>query len=123
MSILKKTSLDIAAVGDYCTGGPDDFDHPQNPIYDNNGFVPSDTGEKSNYVCDYLYEGYTLEITNTVRILPIFEKSKNIEDIQPIDKVVGDDSENIKSLENNAIETSKTSNKKAKRVQFWGYER
>ena len=78
---------------------------------------------KSNYVCDYTYEGYTLEITNTVRILPIFEKSKNIEDIQPIDKVVGDDCENTKSLENNAIETSKTRNKKEKRVQFWGYER
>ena len=123
MSILKKTSLDIAAVGDYCTGGPDDFDHSQNPIYDNNGFVPSDTGEKSNYACDYTYEGYTLEITNTVRILPIFENSKTIEDIQPIDKVAGDDGEDIMSLENNAIETSKKGNKKVKRVQFWGYER
>ena len=123
MSILKKTSLDIAAVGDYCTGGPDDSDHSQKPIYDNNGFVPSDTEDKSKYVCDYTYEGYTLEITKTVRILPIFENSKTIEDIQPIDKVAGDDSEDIMSLENNAIETSKTSNKKAKRVQFWGYER
>ena len=123
MSILKKTSLDIAAVGDYCTGGPDDSDHSQKPIYDNNGFVPSDTEDKSKYVCDYTYEGYTLEITKTVRILPIFEKSKTIEDIQPIDKVAGDDGEDIMSLENNAIETSKKGNKKVKRVQFWGYER
>ena len=120
---MKKTSLDIAAAGDYCTGGQDDRDISQNPMYDNNGFVPSEAGEKSNYVCDYTYEGYTLEIANTVRILPIFEKSKTIEDTQPIDKIIGDDDENKKSLEKNAIETSKTSNKKAKRVQFWGYER
>ena len=56
----------------------------QKEVHLNKGFEESEAQIRDNYTSDYEYSGYTLEITDIVRIIPISEISKKDEAFLPI---------------------------------------
>ena len=79
-SILKKTSVDTLSA---CPRIASDASI-QKEVYLNKGFEESEAQIRDNHTSDYEYSGYTLEITDIVRIIPISEISKKDETFWPI---------------------------------------
>ena len=128
LSILKRPSINTVPSGDFCPvipGGKrkcnDSSDeiltvHCSNCKTLNDGFVDLDNGGSNSSACDYNYVGYTLEITDKVRIVPLSNGTK--EDADTISSLTKTSKEDINTESNTPIKK-----KTPKRVQFWGYER
>ena len=82
----------------------------------NDGCVDLENEVSNTNACDYNYGGYTLEITDKVRIVPLSDSTK--EDTSTTLSVTEQSEENI-----NEDPNKPTKKKTPKRVQFWGYER
>ena len=120
-SILRKASLNRVVEGDYCVGGRrHDEEYPSKQIRGTEVKDNSDNNDSNRNECNYTYDGYSLEITDKVRILNIFDNqqqqdadhcnsSGKLGPNNEADKKY-DDRENIKA-------------KPPKRVQFWGLSR
>ena len=79
-SILKKTSVNMVATdpdiyADVC---------PHKQVHINEGFEESEAGMKQSHQFDYEYNGYTLEITDTVRIVPISKITEHEDKVSSI---------------------------------------
>jgi hypothetical protein len=120
LSILKRPSIDIVASGDFCPVIPGGKRKGNNSSESNetvnDGFVDLESEGSNSNAWDYNYDGYTLEITDIVRIVPLSDSAK--EDTDIISSVTAPSKENMN------LELNKPVKKKhQKRVQFWGYER
>ena len=107
--------------GDYCVGGRrHDEEYPSKEIRGTEVKDNSDNNDSNRNEFNYTYDGYTLEITDKVRILNIFDNQQQpdvdssiyTEKLGPKDEAdkKSDNRENIKA-------------KPPKRVQFWGLSR
>merc|ERR1712228_624992 len=130
LSILKRPSIDITPSGDYCpviNGGTrhssEDSRRSGTP---NDGFSGLQDERPNTNICDYRYDGYTLEITDKVRIVPLFDNRTDNSDIKSAAAVQFNENSNVEPIK--TVQTHHCTNcgknkKSSKRVQFWGYER
>ena len=120
VSILKIPSTDIVPSGDFCPvipgGSRKGNDSSETNGTVNDGFVDFEDERSNTNASDYNYGGYTLEITDMVRIVPHSDSKK--EDTDIVSSVTEPCKENM-NLEPNKF----VKKKPQKRVQFWGYER
>ena len=120
-SILRKSSLNRVVDGDYCVGGRVHAEEHLEKQMDCNG-IGDDIAEKTPNTnnCDYSYKGYTLEISDKVRIINIFDdkKKEDVDDISPVRANNSDTNLSRKSDNSMIIKP-----KQPKRVQFWGLSR
>jgi hypothetical protein len=119
-SILKRPSIHTVSSGDFCPvipgGKRNSNDSSESNGTVNDGCVDLENEGSNINACDYSYDGYTLEITDKVRIVTIPDGRK--EDKPSISSVTELSKETINK------EPDKPVNKKtSKRVQFWGYDR
>ena len=120
-SILRKASLNRVVEGDYCVGGRrHDEEHPSKQIRETEVKHNPDNNDSNRKECDYTYDGYTLEITDKVRILNIFDDQQQPEVDNSIStgKVAPNNEVDKKSDSRENIKA-----KTSKRVQFWGLSR
>ena len=120
-SILRRASLNRVVEGDYCVGGRrHDEVHPSKQIRGPEVKDSSDGNDSNRNECDYTYDGYTLEITDKVRILNIFDDQQqpDVENSISTGKVGPNNDVDKKSNNGENIKA-----KPPKRVQFWGLSR
>ena len=79
-SILKKTSVDMVATDPYIYADV----YPQKQVHINEGFEEAEAEMKQGHHFDYEYNGYTLEITDKVRIVPISGITEDEDKVSPI---------------------------------------
>ena len=107
--------------GDYCVGGRVHAEEHLEKQMDCNGIGDNATKRASNTNnCDYSYKGYTLEISDKVKIINIFDdkKKEDVDDISPVRANNSDTNIRRKSDNSTIIKP-----KEPKRVQFWGLSR
>ena len=120
-SILRKASLNRVVEGDYCVGGKThDEVHTRKQIIKKEHGENSENNGSNRNECDYKYDGYTLEITDKVRILNIFDDQQVAKIDSGTVSKESDDSHG-RDTKSNKIEYIKP--KAPKRVQFWGLSR